>query len=83
MRSTVNLTLSEALSQNVAVLTSKMRNMVQKDADTLGLGVYIIGFTVGGMHPPVPVAPAYEKVVSAELGRTTAIVIPKHLSRTS
>jgi regulator of protease activity HflC (stomatin/prohibitin superfamily) len=83
MRSTVNLTLSEALSQNVAVLTSKMRNMVQKDADTLGLGVYISGFTVGGMHPPVPVAPAYEKVVSAELGRTTAIVMPKHLSRTS
>jgi regulator of protease activity HflC (stomatin/prohibitin superfamily) len=74
MRSTVNLTLSQALSQNVAILTSQMRAMVQKDADALGLGVDIIGFTVGGMHPPVPVAPAYEQVVSAELGKVTAVV---------
>jgi regulator of protease activity HflC (stomatin/prohibitin superfamily) len=74
MRSTVNLTLSQALSQNVAILTSQMRTMVQKDADTLGLGVDIIGFTVGGMHPPVSVAPAYEEVVSAQVAKVTAVV---------
>jgi membrane protease subunit HflK len=74
MRSTVNLTLSQALSQNVAILTNQMRAMVQKDADTLGLGVDIIGFTVGGMHPPVPVAPAYEEVVSAQVANVTAVV---------
>jgi membrane protease subunit HflK len=74
MRSTVNLTLSQALSQNVAILTNQMRAMVQKDADTLGLGVDIIGFTVGGMHPPVPVAPAYEEVVSAQVAKVTAVV---------
>ena len=72
MRSTVDLTLSGALSQNVALLTGKMRNMVQHEADGLGLGVEILGFTVGGMHPPVPVAAAYEAVVSAELGQVTA-----------
>ena len=74
MRSTVNRTLSDALSQNVATLTGQMRAMVQNDADALGLGVEILSFTVGGMHPPVPVAPAYEAVVSAEIGKATAIV---------
>ena len=74
MRSTVDLTLSDALSQNIATLTGQMRQMVQQEADTLGLGVAIISFTVGGMHPPVPVASAYEEVVSAELGRVTAAV---------
>ena len=56
MRNTVNRTLTDALSENVAVLTSRMRAMVQQDADALGLGVQVEAFTVGGMHPPVPVA---------------------------
>ncbi len=74
MRSTVDLTLSDALSQNIATLTGQMQQMVQQEADTLGLGVSIVSFTVGGMHPPVPVASAYEEVVSAQLGRVTAAV---------
>jgi membrane protease subunit HflK len=74
MRSTVNLTLSQALSQNVVTLTKQMRSMVQKDADALGLGVEVIGFTVGGMHPPVAVASAYQAVGSAELRKVTAVV---------
>ena len=74
MISTVNRTLSEALSENVATLTGQMRARVQKDADALGLGVQVLAFTVGGMHPPVPVASDYEAVVSAELGKVTATV---------
>jgi regulator of protease activity HflC (stomatin/prohibitin superfamily) len=74
MRSTVNRTLSDALSQNVATLTGQMRAMVQQDANALGLGVEIVGFTVGGMHPPVPVAPDYEAVVSAEIDKVTMVV---------
>jgi len=74
MRSTVNLTLTEAVSQNISVLTAKMRAMVQKDADDMGLGVHILAYTVGGMHPPVPVAPAYEAVVSAQLAAGTAAI---------
>ncbi len=48
--------------------------MVQQDADALGLGVEVVAFTVGGMHPPVPVAADYEAVVSAEIGKVTAVV---------
>jgi regulator of protease activity HflC (stomatin/prohibitin superfamily) len=74
MRSTVNLTLSEALSENVATLTANMRQMVQQDADALGLGVEVVAFTVGGMHPPVAVASDYQAVVSAEISKVTAVV---------
>jgi regulator of protease activity HflC (stomatin/prohibitin superfamily) len=74
MRNTVNLTLSDALSQNVTLLTQRMRGMIQREADALGLGVEILGFTVGGMHPPVAVARDYQAVVSAELRKVTAVV---------
>ena len=74
MRNTVNRTLSEALSENVATLTERMRTMVQADADALGLGVEVMAFTLGGMHPPVMVASDYQGVVSAELGKVTAMV---------
>jgi modulator of FtsH protease HflK len=74
MRNTVDRTLADALSENVALVTEQMRQMVQRDADALGLGVEITGFTVGGMHPPVPVAASYEAVVSAEIGKGTAAV---------
>ena len=74
MRSTVNRTLSEALSENVVKVTERMRGMVQQEAEALGLGVEIVGFTIRAMHPPVRVADAYEAVVSAELGKITAAV---------
>ncbi|HEY0462767.1 MAG TPA: hypothetical protein VGC79_01100, partial [Polyangiaceae bacterium] len=74
MTSTVNRTLADALSENVARLTEGMRQKVQHDADALGLGVDILAFTVGGMHPPVLVAPDYQAVVSAELGKVTSVV---------
>jgi regulator of protease activity HflC (stomatin/prohibitin superfamily) len=63
MRSTVNRTLSEALSENVVRLTEHMRTTVQQDADALGLGVEVMGFTVGGMHPPVMVASDYRRCI--------------------
>jgi len=74
MRSTVNRTLSDALSQNVVTLTGHMRTMVQEDADALGLGIDVVAFTVGGMHPPVAVAQDYQSVVSAEIAKVTAVV---------
>jgi regulator of protease activity HflC (stomatin/prohibitin superfamily) len=77
MQATVGRTLEEALSENVAALTAQMRARVQADADALGLGVEVVGFTVGGMHPPVRVAIDYQGVVSAELGRTTAAIEAK------
>jgi regulator of protease activity HflC (stomatin/prohibitin superfamily) len=74
MRTTVNKTLAEALSENLVTTTARMRAMVQEEADTLGIGVEVLGFTVGGMHPPVMVASDYQSVVSAELGKVTAVV---------
>ncbi|HEX4047892.1 MAG TPA: protease modulator HflK, partial [Elusimicrobiota bacterium] len=74
MRSTVNRTLDYVLSENRAEFTGGMLAMVQKDADAMNLGVKIVGFLVGAMHPPVPVAQEYEAVVSAELGKATASV---------
>jgi regulator of protease activity HflC (stomatin/prohibitin superfamily) len=74
MRTTVNRTLAEALSENVVATTGRMRAMVQQEADALGLGVQVLGFTVGGMHPPVTVAGDYQAVVSAELRKVTAVV---------
>ena len=73
MRNTVNRTLSDTLSENVVTLTNTMRAMVQQDADALGLGVYVENFTIGGMHPPVPVASDYEAVVAAQLSEATAV----------
>lgn len=74
MRNTVNRTLAEALSENVVTMAARIRANVQEDADALRLGVEVLGFTVGGMHPPVMVAADYQRVVSAELGKVTAIV---------
>lgn len=74
MRNTVNLTLSDALSENVVALTGRMRDMVQEEADRMGLGVQVVGLTIAGMHPPVAVADAYEGVISAQIKGTTAVV---------
>ncbi|HKC52066.1 MAG TPA: protease modulator HflK [Myxococcota bacterium] len=74
MKSTVGLTLAQALSENVAALARQMRVMMQADADSLGLGISVVGFTVGGMHPPVLVATDYQAVVSAALSKTTAAI---------
>jgi membrane protease subunit HflK len=74
MRNTVNKTLSDALSENVVVLTGTMREMVQEEADAIALGVEIVDFTVRAMHPPVAVARSYQAVVSAQIGRVTSVV---------
>jgi regulator of protease activity HflC (stomatin/prohibitin superfamily) len=77
MRTTVNKTLAEALSENLVTTTARMREMVQEEADGLGIGVQVLGFTVGGMHPPTMVAIDYQSVVSAELGKVTAVVLAR------
>jgi regulator of protease activity HflC (stomatin/prohibitin superfamily) len=74
MRSTVNRTLNDALSENVATLTADMRAAIQRDADALGIGVDVLTFTVGGMHPPVLVAASYQAVISSEIGKTTKVL---------
>jgi membrane protease subunit HflK len=73
MRNTVSKTLADALSENMVSLTRRMHAQVQEEADALGLGVQILSFTVGGMHPPVAVAGDYQAVVSAALRKVTMV----------
>jgi membrane protease subunit HflK len=73
MRNTVNKTLADALSDNVVGLTRRMHAQVQQEADALGLGLEVLSFTVGGMHPPVDVAADYQAVNSAEVRKTTLL----------
>jgi regulator of protease activity HflC (stomatin/prohibitin superfamily) len=74
MRNTVNRTLADVLSENIAALADTMSAMVQQGADSMGLGIKVVGFTFGGMHPPVDVAASYEAVISAEIRKVTAVV---------
>jgi regulator of protease activity HflC (stomatin/prohibitin superfamily) len=74
MGATVGRTLGDALSENVSTLAASIQQTIQADADRYGLGVEVVGFTIGGMHPPVEVALDYQAVVSAELAKVTSIV---------
>lgn len=74
MRNTVDRTLADALSENIEALADTISTMAQQEADSMGLGIKVVGFTFGGMHPPVPVAGSYEAVISAEIRKVTAVV---------
>ena len=71
---TVDRSLDQVLSENLAAFTHDIAVAVQADADALGLGVEIVDMTVGGMHPPVVVAAQYEAVVSAQVERDTLVI---------
>jgi len=71
---TVDRSLDQVLSENLAAFTHDIAVAVQADADALGLGLEIVDMTVGGMHPPVIVAAQYEAVVSAQVDRDTVVI---------
>jgi regulator of protease activity HflC (stomatin/prohibitin superfamily) len=73
-RRTVDRSLDQVLSENMESFTRDVTAAVQADADRLGLGVSVIGMTIGGMHPPVDVAAEYEAVVSAQIARDTLML---------
>ncbi len=47
-------------------IAARLRAGLQTSADRLGLGLEILWVGLKDVHPPVPVAPAYQDVVSAE-----------------
>jgi len=47
-------------------ITEKLRTNLQAASDRLGLGLEIVFVGLKDVHPPVPVAPAYQDVISAE-----------------
>jgi regulator of protease activity HflC (stomatin/prohibitin superfamily) len=47
-------------------IANKLRSALQAEADRYGLGLEITFVGLKDIHPPVPVAPAYQAVVSAQ-----------------
>lgn len=76
-RELIRLTQGEAgfdiMTQNRPVIAARLKAAVQADADRLGLGIEIVFVGLKDVHPPVDVAPAYEKVVSAEESEAATI----------
>ena len=49
-----------------AEIAETLRRSLQKEVDRLGLGLEILFVGLKDVHPPVPVAPAYQEVISAQ-----------------
>ncbi len=56
-----------------ADLAAQLHASLQQESDRLGLGLEIVFVGLKDVHPPVPVAPAYQDVVSAEEERATLV----------
>ena len=56
-----------------AEITRKLRSNLQASVDRLDLGLEIVFVGLKDVHPPVPVAPAYQDVVSTEEQRAALI----------
>lgn len=54
-------------------ITTKLRANLQAAVDRLGLGLEIVFVGLKDVHPPVPVAPSYQDVVSAEEQRSALV----------
>lgn len=67
MRETVGRTLDGVLSENLAQLSTRLREGIQAGADELELGVEVVDLTLLGLHPPTLVAKDYQAVVSAQV----------------
>jgi membrane protease subunit HflK len=56
-----------------AEIAAALRQNLQAAADHLGLGIEIVFVGLKDIHPPVPVAPAYQDVISAEEQRAALV----------
>lgn len=61
-------------------ITTRLRENVQAAADRLGLGLEIVFVGLKDVHPPVPVAPAYQDVISAEEQRVALVDLARTYS---
>jgi regulator of protease activity HflC (stomatin/prohibitin superfamily) len=65
VRYLVGVDMNEIMSEGRQEAAEALRNRIQAAADQHGLGAQIISVGLGDLHPPVKVAPDYEKVVAA------------------
>jgi HflK protein len=66
--------LAELLTENRLAIGHELAAAIQADADQLGLGVEITFVGLQGIHPPVPVAEAFESVIGASEEREARIL---------
>ena len=71
MEKVIGQTLDDALGQDFAELARHLEGRIQAEADAHALGVEVVDFTLGALHPPVSVAQDYQAVVSAQITRDT------------
>lgn len=57
--------LGDLLGAGRLGLTDRVRTILQREADAMGLGVEILFVGLQGIHPPIDVAAAYQSVVAA------------------
>lgn len=57
--------LFDIIGGNLGAITSELKAEIQREADSNGLGVRILFVGATGIHPPVPVATAFESVTGA------------------
>ncbi|MGH7941825.1 MAG: SPFH domain-containing protein [Limisphaerales bacterium] len=66
--------IDDLLSRGRFNAVRTLQNDIQRDANTRQLGVKIVFVGLQDIHPPTPVAAAYEKVVAAEQSKLAAIL---------
>ena len=71
MARVISQTLDDALGQDFVALAAALEDEIQAEADRYELGVEVVDFTLGALHPPVSVAEDYQAVVSAQISRDT------------
>jgi regulator of protease activity HflC (stomatin/prohibitin superfamily) len=71
MERIISQTLDDALGQDFAQLAADLTVQIQQEADAHHLGVEVVDFTLGALHPPVSVAQDYQAVVSAQIAGET------------
>lgn len=77
MRETVGRNLDEVLSTERATFSERLEAALQRELDEHGVGIEVVEVPLRGIHPPVEVAPAYQAVVSAQVGSVTLVTQAK------
>lgn len=67
----------EILSSGRLKASEILKDRIQKKVDELNLGVRIVNVGLNDLHPPVPIAAAYEEVVSSKQKQEAAILKAK------
>ena len=70
----MNVDFFDILNVNRLPLTNVLRGKVQDEADKKELGVEIISVSFESIHPPIEVAPSFEKVIGA-MEKKEAIIL--------